>query len=156
MPRQGYRKYQAHIPQPIRIFWAPNYNAYAVQGVGNGGPAFTNDLNMFCQTTRWIPADKVWTVEADELQFLLDVLTRHFPTQKPTIDYKPADKATVVRTDNNKILAMFEAAGPEVSKKVYRMLVAKYHPDSGDEPDSEKCADITVGWNEIKNSLGWS
>jgi len=140
-------------PTEIRIFWSPDTERYAVQSPP-GGALFVNDVNLFCDTARWDGTNKIWLILPEDLDSMVDILTRHHG-KIPTVERKPEPTAFVAKINENLILRMFEAAGPEISSKIYKMMIKEYHPDSGTEPSHDKCAAITVGYREIKAALHW-
>lgn len=145
-------------PKPAHIFWSPSHNMYCIKTHGTFGEAYRNDLNMFCSSSRWDGTNKVWLVDESDLAEAINIVTVAF-NAPPTVDYKPQPKADVDMLNLNDtgqaVIAMFAAAGPEVSKRVYNLLLKEYHPDMGTNPDVNKTATITVGYRALKRALGW-
>lgn len=145
----------------VRIFWAPEFNAYAVK-TPDGGATFSQDMRLI-DNARWEASPlKLWIVPESKLEEALAVVTMHFEGYTPEITPKPESSTNGVMGEINATdaataaLKMFQIGGYDNAKKCYSLLIKQYHPDYNPSPEAkDKAAEITVAWKILKTSLGW-
>jgi hypothetical protein len=145
---------------PVRIFWAPEFNAYGVK-TPDGGATFSQDMRLIDNVKWEASPNNIWLVPESKLSEAIAVVTMHFEGYTPEITEKPNTNGVLqdinVTDAATAALKMFQIGGYDNAKRVYSMLVKAYHPDVNPDPNAHNiAAEITTAWRTLKNALGWS
>lgn len=158
-----YNPYFNPNESPVKIFWAPEFNSYALKTPKLGGEEAQNflfDIRMV-DNARWEPTHNVWLVPETAFEEISLIAQAYFPGFKADVTPKPDSTAEIsninVTDAASAALKMFQVGGYDNAKKVYSTLIKQYHPDLNPSPEAKtKAAEITTAWRTLKNSLGWN
>ena len=152
------------IFQP-QIFWDPSSNLYALKTPFS--QVFIQELKTFCDhSPRFTggPAN-LWLFHENDLATVQTLIGQHFPEATyGKVDFIPKPDPNQQRKaiSNGKgspaaeaALTMFAVGTYQDAKKIYSMLMLRWHPDR-EGGDANKAAQLTKAWQDLKTHMGWS
>lgn len=117
-------------------------------------PNFNQDLKdrIDYGARRWDPDEKVWKIDPSHDEILMEILERWFEEVNVLKTNAPATPAAAMSSDNDPLVKMIKLCPNETLPKIYRVIAAALHPDTGGDPI--KMSELNMLWSQIKTEKG--
>ncbi len=97
---------------------------------------------------RWNKEDKVWEVEPQFLDQLINIASRYYNVRR----HDGISQPVISDGDTSPYSQMLKLASNELIKKIYRLIANEVHPDRGGDPQAMSV--LNDCFEKIKNERG--